>query len=486
MHRLSNLDASFLHLESTRTPMHIGCILTFSSPESGEMSFERFKSFIESRLPISPIFRRKIATQVFNIDRPAWVEDENFDINEHIFEASLSPAPYEDHKQEIIRNFFSATLDQSRPLWEILFVRHSNSPSKTKLRAADDQEFYALLKFHHAAVDGMSAEKILSGLLSPEKGTPAQLKDSWKPKSTPLSSTAAEITGKHVQNAYRSPNKLIGLARRLGHSVLSSQALRMLDKQQRPPNFFEAPETPFNHGIGKHHDFASAHLSLDKIKSIRKAYPGSTINDVVLAICSGALRAHLDNQENLPTQSLVAMIPVSKRAKDSGDGNTKKENGNLISPMLVSLATDLDTPLERIGMIHQNTLRAKEFNHKVAVERIMKHLPSWSTALTIKAYTKLRLANLLKPVFNLIITNVPGPRVPLYLDGARLKTLEGIAPIVDNMGLTMVVTSYIDTLTISMTSCESMADQTHLLVGRFEEALDELYHDLVADTSLAA
>lgn len=479
MHRLSNLDASFLHLESSRTPMHIGCILTFSSPESGEMSFERFKSFIASRLPISPIFRRKIATQVFNIDRPAWVEDDNFDINQHVFQASLTPAPYKEHKQEIIRDFFSATLDQSRPLWEMLFLQRADPTNKQNEGATNRQGFYALLKFHHAAVDGMSAEKILSGLLSPEKGTPAQLNDSWKPKSIPLATTAVEITGKHVQNAYRSPNKLLGLARRLGHSVFSSQALRMLDKQQRPPNFFNAPETPFNHGIGKHHDFASAHLSLDKIKQVRKAYPGSTINDVVLAICSGALRSHLENQENLPEQSLVAMIPVSKRAKASAEAKPKKENGNLISPMLVSLATDLDTPLERIGMIHQNTLRAKEFNHKVAVERIMKHLPSWSTALTIKAYTKLRLANLLKPVFNLIITNVPGPRVPLYLDGAELETLEGIAPIVDNMGLTMVVTSYINTLTVSMTSCESMADQTHLLVGRFEEALNELYHDLV-------
>jgi WS/DGAT/MGAT family acyltransferase len=464
--------------------MHIGCILTFSAPlkkgKPEEMSFQHFKDYIESRLPISPIFRRKLATQVLDIDRPAWIEDENFNIDQHVFERTLNTVLAQHQKKELIKHFFSEALDQSRPLWEIMFLTKKTDAKASK----SNSEFYVLLKFHHAAVDGMSAEKILSGLLSPEKGTPSKLKDSWTAKHTPRSEALTEITGKHLQNAYRSPNKIFGLVNRLGRSVFNSQSLRMMDKEQLPPRFFMAPETPFNQAIGKEHDFASAHLSLDKVKEIRKFYPGSTINDVVLAICSGALRAHLDKQGKLPEQPLVAMIPVSKREKESSPGSTKKENGNLISPMLVSLATDLDTAQSRLGMIHQNTLRAKEFNHKVAVERIMKHLPSWSSSLTIKAYTRLRMANLLKPVFNMIITNVPGPRVPLYLDGAELQSMEGIAPIVDNMGLTMVVTSYINTLTISLTSCESMADQTQHLVTNFEQALEELYQEVVVENTV--
>jgi len=483
MHRLSNLDASFLHLESARTPMHIGCVLTFSAPASGEMTFQRFKDFIASRLPISPIFRRKLSSQIFDIDRPAWIEDENFNIDEHIFDQELDLSREQHQKNELISDFFSSTLDQSRPLWEMLFIK--NSEQKTK--SIEDKpntkgEFYALLKFHHAAVDGMSAEKILSGLMSPEKTSLETLKDAWKPKPSYFSKTAMEVTGKHVQNAYRAPNKLLALIRRTGHSALSSQALRFIDKQQLPPHFFMAPDTPFNREIDKEHDFASAHLSLHKIKEVRKAYPGSTINDVVLAVCAGALRKGLDQQGELPEQALVAMIPVSKRRKD--ESNPKKENGNLISPMLVSLATDIDDSVSRLGMIHQNTLVAKKFNKKVAVERIMKHLPSWSSALTIKAFTHLRLGKYINPVFNTIITNVPGPKEPLYLDGAELLSMEGIAPIVDGMGLTMVVTSYIDTLTISLTTSASMSEQTHHLVNHFEGALEDLHHKLVINNNI--
>jgi len=462
--------------------MHIGCILTFAAPTSGEISFPRFKDFIASRLPISPIFRRKLSSQLFDIDRPAWIEDEHFDINEHIFDQEIDLSTEQDQKNALISDFFSATLDQSRPLWEMLFIRNVDKKTSIKDKPNTKGEFYALLKFHHAAVDGMSAEKILSGLMSPEKTSLESLKDVWKPKPSYFSKTAIEVTSKHVQNAYQTPNKLLALIRRTSHSALSSQALRFIDKQQLPPHFFMAPATPFNKAVDKEHDFASAHLSLQKIKEVRKAYPGSTINDVVLAICSGALRKHLDQQGELPEQALVAMIPVSKRQKD--ESKPQEENGNLISPMLVSLATDIDDSVSRLGMIHQNTLVAKKFNQKVALERIMKHLPSWSSALTIKAFTRLRLGKYINPVFNTIITNVPGPKQPLYLDGAELLSMEGIAPIVDGMGLTMVVTSYIDTLTISLTSSASMSGHTHHLVKSFESALEDLHQKLVINNNI--
>jgi len=457
--------------------MHVGCILTFSAPENGDMDFQRVKSYINSRLPISPIFRRKLSTQVLDVDRPAWIDDKGFNIDQHIFEKQLSPEAEQQQKKDLISHFFSTTLDLRRPLWEMLFINKEGKNEDPK----PDNEFYILLKFHHAAVDGMSAEKILSGLLSEEKTVQTKLDDSWSPVHIPLSRTVSQITGKHIQNAYRTPTKLLGLAKRLGHSVFNSQSLRLADKRHSPPLFFMAPTTPFNRAIEKQHNFSSAHLSLIKIKEIRKAYPGSTINDVVLAICSGALRAQLDSQGELPKHPLVAMIPVSKREKDNVEA---KENGNSISPMLVSLATNIKTAKSRLGTIHQNTLAAKKFNRDVAIERIMKHLPSWSSSLTIKAYTHLRLANFINPVFNLIITNVPGPRTPLYLDGAELRSLEGIAPIVDGMGLTMVITSYIDTLTISITSCESMSEQTHQLTQYLEPALEELHQEVALEDKI--
>jgi len=346
MQQLTNLDASFLHLESSRTPMHIGCILSFSAPTSGEMTFERFKCFIKARLSISPIFRRRISTHIFNMDQPVWVDAADFNIDQHVFEKVLDRGWHKHQTNELINNFFSKTLDKKRPLWEMLFFKDEEN---------SNEQFHVLLKFHHAAVDGMSAEKILSDLLSPENADQNGLNDSWMPASLPLSNKVFDITGKQIRNIYESPNKLLHLIQRLGHSALSSQALRFLDKEQHPPHFFTAPETPFNHEITYQHDLVSTHLSLDKIKAIRKAYPGSTINDVVLSICSGALREHLNRQGKLPEQALVAMIPVSKRPKEQTT-NGDNTNGNLISPMLVSLATDLDTATARLGMIKQNTM----------------------------------------------------------------------------------------------------------------------------------
>lgn len=150
-----------------------------------------------------------------------------------------------------------------------------------------------------------------------------------------------------------------------------------------------------------------------KLVAIKKACPGSTLNDVVLTVCSGALRQHLMQLGQLPSTPLVAMVPVSKR------NGTESHQGNMISAMLVSLATQVDTPLERFHAVQQNALKAKEYNREIAMEKVIAGLPSWSSSWVIKAYTRLRLARILKPVFNLIITNVPGSRT-LYILMARL------------------------------------------------------------------
>jgi diacylglycerol O-acyltransferase len=167
------------------------------------------------------------------------------------------------------------------------------------------------------------------------------------------------------------------------------------------------------------------------------------------------------------------MVPVSKRSEDGDNG------GNLISPMLVSLATDIESPIERLATVHQNAVMAKKYNKEVAVERIINHLPSWSSSWVTKAYTRLRVANKFNPIFNVIITNVPGPRCQMNLDGAKLISLQGTAPIVDGMGLTLVVTSYMQTLTVGMTSTRQMAPHGADFIQYLHESLDELHKALI-------
>ena len=457
MQQLSNMDTSFLSLESQRTPMHIGCIWTFSAPKAGKMTFPRFKRHVVSRLPVSPVFRRRLSSLPMNIDLPYWVEDHNFNIDNHLQHIQLHGKDTEEQKRTLSNKFFSQTLDQSKPLWAMTFIDCSDD---------DSGQFSVLLKFHHAAVDGKSAEKILSGLLSADQESADPLQDSWAPETISIT----RMLGNKLRSIYRAPKELSALTQSLGHSLVNSTQLRYRDKQEQPPHFFMSPHSPFNEEIDTARHMSSAHLSLSMIKDIKKAYAGSTVNDVVLTICAGALRKHLLKQGQLPVSPMVAMVPVSKR-----DGN-EQDQGNLISPMLVSLATNVGSPLARLEAVHQNALKAKEYNREVAVEKIINHLPSWSSAWVTKAYTYFRVANHIKPVFNLIITNVPGPSCPLYLDGAELISLEGMAPIVDGMGLTLVITSYIDTLTVSVTSTSEMAAHAPFFIKYLHEALEELQH----------
>jgi len=460
MQQLSNLDASFLYLESPRTPMHIGCILTFGAPESGEMSFERFERYISSRLVISPMFRRRLKTVPLDLDRPYWVDDHDFNIKNHIKQFRLFGKDTTDQRKDLIDTFFSEPLKQNRPLWEMLFIQNSENSKG---------EFSVALKLHHSAADGKTAEKILSGLLSDKPKTTNTLTDTWKPEHP----SAAVMAGNRIRSLYHAPKEFFSLGKRLSHSIANSQILRLLDKQQQPPNFFMSPSTPFNHEISCAHSLRSAHLSLTAIKEIKTAFPGSTVNDVVLTVCAGALRKHLISQNKLPDTPIAAMIPVSKRP-ETGDSE-----GNLVSPMLVSLATDIESPLDRLSHVHQNALMAKKYNREVAMERIINHLPSWSSSWVTKAYTRLRVANKLKPIFNLIITNVPGPACQMYLDGAKLKSLEGMAPIVDGMGLTLVVTSYMKTLTVGITSTAEMSSYAPLFIEYLHESLEELHEALI-------
>jgi WS/DGAT/MGAT family acyltransferase len=231
---------------------------------------------------------------------------------------------------------------------------------------------------------------------------------------------------------------------------------------------FTAPSTPFNHRADAQRHLSSANLSLKQIKQIRQAVPGSTVNDVVLAVCSGALHRLLGDLDRLPERSLTALIPVSRRQEESASG------GNLVSGMLIELATHVANPIDRLKEIQANTTTGKIFNRAVAMEELMQYLPNWGTALALKAYARLEIPQLLKPIFNLVITNVPGSPVPLYLDDARMTSMEGMAPNGDGMGLTLVVTSYLDNLTISITTGKKDTALSSMLADYLHASLTEL------------
>ncbi len=456
MQQLSHLDTRFLHLESHRSPMHIGCILNFVSPPGNAMTFERFSRHVAARLSCSPVFRRRLTGLPLGLDRPYWVEDRQFRLDRHLQQVSLPATESAGVRTDRINGFFSESLSRDKPLWEMRFVTVEGDQSG---------EFSVLMKFHHAALDGVSAEKVLAALLSPNARDASVFTDAWRPEFPSLTLMAANC----LKSFQRASRDWKAFASHLGHSMSQSLQLRSRDGHAQPPVFFMAPNTPFNGKIEAARHLCSAHLSLAKIKAIKNAHAGTTVNDVVLAICAGALRRHLDRIGQLPDESLVAMVPVNKRQ------GGEQQQGNLVSAMLVSLATDLDSPLQRLKAVHQNAECAKEYQREVALEEVFSTLPLTLSSLLLKGFVRSRLGAWLRPVFNLIVTNVPGSPVPLYLDGARLVSLEGTAPIVDGMGLTLVVTSYVDMLTVSITSTADQAEQLPLLVSDLYQSLQELH-----------
>jgi diacylglycerol O-acyltransferase len=234
---------------------------------------------------------------------------------------------------------------------------------------------------------------------------------------------------------------------------------------------FSAPKTPLNGIISPERKWSSAILSLERIK-VLKTIMGTTINDIILAFCAGALRRYLLEKDKLPKKPLVTMIPVSVRDKNGADAG-----GNHVSNMLVQLATNIEDPIERLEVIHENTIRGKIYQNAMGAKmlsNLAEVVPFGIANQASRLYTRFHVSKLHNPVFNVVITNVPGPQMPLYMQGHKLHTLMGMAPIIDGMGLIITVFSYNGTVSISPTSDAKSMPDIELFTRYIREAANEL------------
>lgn len=462
MQQLTNLDASFLHLENDHSPMHVGGVLIFDAPARGRMSFERVREHVFTRLQTARVFRQRLAMSHLHLDAPWWVEDEHFCLDNHLSRETVR-APIDLAGLEALSaEFFSKPLRRDRPLWELLYVE----PEEER-RQRQGGAFAVLIKVHHAALDGVSAEAVVSGLLDLEP-TPRQLPaDTWVPE--PMPGQAALVWHRlFTATAWREQSReLWRSGRQLGRRFLQ----RLADPEERAllPHWFTAPRTPFNVPISGQRLYCTAELSMARIRQIRGHMHGLTVNDVVLAVCAGAVRRYLEDEGALPGRSLVGMAPISKRNHDE-----KHALGNKVSAMLIRLATDIDDPLLRLRQIHQNARCAKDYSREMTVEALFDQLPHAATAHFLARYSQRNVARRMPPMFNLVITNVPGSPVPLYLDGARMRSFSGMVGVFDGMALSLVVLSYGDTLSIAMTSAPEALRDPQRLADYLADALDEL------------
>lgn len=455
MQRLSNFDAIFLRMERPGLPMHVGATLVFDAPADGPMTLERLRAHVARRLQTARLFRERLLMPATLLENPLWVADRPVDLDWHIGRA-LVPGAIDDAALAGLREqFFGELLPRDRPLWKALLVEEE---------AGGSGRFALLVKVHHAAVDGVSAEAVLAGLLDPGV-TPRPLPpDTWQPEQAPAPASLLRSIRNATRGAPR--REVVALQRAMGRRILR----RVRDSREKTlPYPFLSPKTRFNTAVGARRSYASAQLPLSVLKQVRRAHADSKLNDVVLAVCSGALRRYLGELDELPAKSLVAMAPISKRAP----GEAHRQ-GNLVSSLFVTLATDVADPRERLSRITHSTRLAKDYNRDMPTEVLLDSLPPASPALFCTAWKHLGLSRRAPPMFSVAITNVPGSPVPLYLDGAQLRSIAGMAGIYDGFGLVLVVTSYAGSLSISLTSTPELMPDPQRFIACLHEALGEL------------
>lgn len=455
---VSGLDAAFLYAETPTSPMHIGSVAVIE----GDLDFATFYKRIASRIHLIPKLRKRLVYVPGGIDYPYWADDPNFDLDMHINHVALPKPGGWKQLRDVTSHIFSEPLNQNRPLWSFTFVEGLDSiPQVPKGSVA------VVSKIHHVAIDGMAGAGILGLLFDfspepPEEPTP----EPWNPKPLP---NEIGMVAKSVSSFAENPFKFPKLLSETVQASLKAGMLTRVQQADLPDSSFSAPMTPLNGLRTARRVWNTAILSLDRVKAIKKIM-GTTMNDVFLAFCAGALRRWLDEKGKLPAKPLVAMVPVSVR--DGGD-----DMNNQISSMLVQIATNVDDPIERLEVIHENTVRGKIYQDALGAKTLAKMaeiVPFGVANQAARLYSRFQMAELHSPIANCTITNVPGPQFPLYLSGHKLLAILGLAPIIDGMGLIITIFSYDGYVTITSTSDAKTMPDVREFSKYIREAANEL------------
>jgi WS/DGAT/MGAT family acyltransferase len=460
MLRLSGLDATFLYMETPTSYMHVAGLAVFDpSDVPGGFSVEAVKDVYASRLHLAAPFRRRLVEVPLGLHHPLWIEDPDFDLDWHIRHIAV-PAPGTlEQLCELAAHLVSIQLDRTRPLWEMWLIE-----------GLENGYVAALSKVHHAAIDGVSGNEITVAVLdvTPEPRQVDPPTTPWQPDRVP---SDIEMLGYAMSSLARQPLAAAKATRRTAEGMVALRRRARQPDIEPPAGGGRAPRTSFNSALTPHRSFAATSVSLDDVKFVKNAF-GATVNDVVLAICGGALRRYFDSRDEHPDGPLVAMVPVSVRADTE-----KGDLGNRVSQMGVSLATDIDDPVERLHNIHEHTQYAKGNLQAIGADTLSNWVEFAAPALLGRAarlYSRTKMADRHRPLFNVTISNVPGPAFPLYSAGARMVANYPMGPIFDGGGLNMTVMSYMDHLDFGLVACSDLIPDVWVISQGLEDSLEEL------------
>ena len=473
MQRLSGADSSFVYGETPSWHMHLGTLAVLDpSTAPGGFDVHRLRALVEARAGLLAPFMRRLVEVPFGLDRPAWVDDPHLDLDRQIRPVGV-PAPGGPRELgALVGDLLGYKLEPGRPLWEIWFIE-----------GLEGGRVALLTKMHHCLADGARGTRLYEVLYDLEPGALFERPD------TPV------LRGERIppgwEMALRALPRLAGtplrVARTSGH--LGRSALRLLRVRGSPewPTVtlpFQAPRTSLNRAITPHRGFAFCSVPLSGVKTIKNAF-SVTVNDVVLGICAGALRRYLADRGELPDKPLIAQIPVAVHV-DDGDDASGGVWGNATAVMGAALATQLDDPVERLRAIHASTYSAKVMQQALGDDLILDLAdiaPPGLLAAGVRVYSRLHLAEHHPPIFNLIVSNVQGPSLPLYIAGARLVANYPVGPLLDGGGLNITVLSYLDHIDFGFAVCPEIVEDPWQLVDATSAAFAELEKAAMKSTS---
>ena len=466
MEQLSGQDAMFLHAELDGLPQHIGGVSIYNQATApgGVVRFKQILAMLESRVHLSPIFRRKLATVPLGLGRPYWVEDPDFDIEYHVRHIAL-PKPGDWRQLCILAaRIHSQPLRRDKPLWEMYVIEGLNN-----VEGVPTNSFALLLKVHHCAMDGASGAQFMNIVhdLTPETSHPG----APPPWIVTRMSTTRMLTRAYI-DAWKKPGQVFDMAKQAGSAF---KRLRLGKDQQDFHSLEDKQKTRFQGKISRHRVVESRKFDFEVVRDIKNTLPGTTINDVMLTIVGGGLRKYLKSKDDLPEKTLVTGCPIDVRSPEE-----RASGGNMVGFMNVALRTEIDDPLERLKAVHDEAVSAKAYAEALG-PRMMVDLTDvmpgnvLSLALRAASATGLAEANVVQ---NTIVTNVPGAPMQLYMCGAELVDSFSLGPLLPNIGLFHIIYSAVQnkkgSISLSFTACRDMLPDPEFYAQCLQESFDEL------------
>lgn len=474
--RMEGVDAGFLYLETPTVHMHTLKIAMLEPAD--HLSFDSFVGGTLARLKRLPPMRRRVVMIPFGLNHPMWVTQRRINPDRHLLRHRVPGDGTMRDLEVLIGRIASTQLDRRFPLWELHYCE-----------GLADGRVAVVGKMHHALADGAAANALLGNVTDVRSAAvPAAPDDVYE--STDKIPGRFWLMRRGLLDAFLQFFSLPALLGRTVRGLVAAGRYRRKHGSGVPMPVLDAPRTSFNGSLSAARSFATVTLPFAEFKRIRAQHDGVTINDLVLAVVSGALRRWLAAHDEHPSRSLTAGVPVGADQPSPGQPRAAPRlGGNRVSNMFTTLATDIDDPTERLRQISRTSSSAKQIQKHIGLELMTDwgaFIPPSVFPVLVRGYSRAKAASWHPAAFNATVSNVPGPREPVSIGGARLSDMFSVGPLADGIGLNVTVWSYVTKLNFSLLACADLLPDVEVLASYFPDALAELDLEPAADEGATA